>query len=87
MGNSFDRMKRTDKGRFLEQQPVNCPWCGGHVEIEDGWSRAPLGIYEWNGSHFAQCQECGARGPDLGTRLMARQEWDRIAEQHQLILS
>lgn len=75
-------MKRDEKGKFVEPDPAPCPWCGGATMIEDGWKGGGWRYTEWNGSHFVQCQECGARGPDLNTRLAARKEWDEISAQH-----
>lgn len=74
-------LPRWSNGKFAEISPAPCPWCGGHTVIEDGYKIAGWRQYSWNGSHFVQCEECGARGPDLPTRLEARREWDLIAKE------
>lgn len=73
------RVKRDQRGRFRPIDPAPCPWCGGETIIEHGWTHGGWAPTNWNGTHFVECQECGARGPTLASPLEARKEWEEVA--------
>jgi hypothetical protein len=70
-------LPRDRQGKFVEPDPHKCPWCGEIPEIEEVTGRSG-GITRGRGLFFVQCC-CGARGPEVESRIAARREWDRIA--------
>lgn len=49
-------MERDEKGKFIEQIPALCPWCGGRTMVEDGWK---------GGGYVSKTDDKKARGDKI----------------------
>lgn len=81
-GIKYKQERDEHTGRFLKigLPPVlhKCPFDGGTVQIEWGWKGGGWNFFSPNGIYWAQCIECGARGPELDSVEHASEEWNSV---------
>ncbi len=81
-GITYELERDNKTGRWIPMHlPIKlhkCPFDGGTVQMQMGWKGGGWNFTEPNGTYWAECIECGARGPCLDSEEHATEEWNSV---------